>query len=850
MRSLLSILSMSTKASSSRNRTQDTKRRHRPSLEQLEDRTVPSTLSVSDVTVREGPTAMGILDPSGAASVGISGIRRIVRASTPGHPHYGDLFVTGFNSHSVARFDWASQTYQPFVAPNSGGLGGARGITIGPDGNVYVTDRPASTVFRYDGATGAPLPAPGQTGAVFVAAGSGGLSWAMDVTFGPDGNLYVASWNTNQILKYQGPSGSSPGAFVGVFVSITNGNFPSMLTFGPDGNLYVSLFNGRQNLATAYGQINRYDGVTGAPVGTGVLVERGSGGLIAPGGFLFDEQGTNLYVTHAPVTNGYGPMGQVLRYQGPNGQSPGAYVEAFITGGQAGISAPNGLARDADGNLYVTDEGTGEGTVNVTRFTPTSRAAFVVTLDSASASPVSVDYATANGTALVGGDYTQTAGTLTFAPGETSRTVFVPITDDLAGEPTETFRLTLSNAVNATLARSQATGTVLDNETKFFVVDSGTVATYEYGSGGTSEEITVPQFSSNTAPRGVATTAAGTTVWVVDANKTVYVYDNHGVLQGSWTAGGLSPNASVEGIATNGTDIWVLANSTSKDKVFKYTGAAGRLSGSQSAASSFKLANGNTTPKDIVTDGTSIWIVDDGTTDKVFKYTVAGSSLGSWAIDPANTHPTGLTINPANVSDIWVVDNSTLKVYQYTAAAGRTSGSQNAAANFALNPYDTNPQGIADPPAPGTSFSAAPAFPDASIPARTSFAATASRETPTSAAIRAPAMPDTIWALAGGELLGWSSRLFLNSSALEPFATDSDRAWTSIRLPGASSPRDPLALRWPIGKDAAGHNPDIADLVAGVVAEERQPFEVGDALFALLADDPLSQEDPSPWLSL
>lgn len=59
-------------------------------------------------------------------------------------------------------------------------------------------------------------------------------------------------------------------------------------------------------------------------------------------------------------------------------------------------------------------------------------------------------------------------------------------------------------------------------------------------------------------------------------------------------------------------------------------------------------------------------------------------------------------INPANVSDIWIVDIGTLKVYQNAAAAGRTSGSQNAAATFALNPYDTNPQGIADPPPPGT----------------------------------------------------------------------------------------------------------------------------------------------------
>jgi hypothetical protein len=44
------------------------------------------------------------------------------------------------------------------------------------------------------------------------------------------------------------------------------------------------------------------------------------------------------------------------------------------------------------------------------------------------------------------------------------------------------------------------------------------------------------------------------------------------------------------------------------------------------------------------------------------------------------------------------VDNGTDKVYQYVGAAGRTSGSQNAAATFALATGDTNPQGIADPP--------------------------------------------------------------------------------------------------------------------------------------------------------
>jgi hypothetical protein len=95
----------------------------------------------------------------------------------------------------------------------------------------------------------------------------------------------------------------------------------------------------------------------------------------------------------------------------------------------------------------------------------------------------------------------------------------------------------------------------------------------------------------------------------------------------------------------------------------RYTGAASRLASSQTASSSFALAggkNGNNNPQDLVTDGTSFWVVD-GTALKVFKYTLSGSSLGSWTIDPANSHPTGITINPSNVSDIWIVDNGTDK---------------------------------------------------------------------------------------------------------------------------------------------------------------------------------------------
>jgi hypothetical protein len=230
--------------------------------------------------------------------------------------------------------------------------------------------------------------------------------------------------------------------------------------------------------------------------------------------------------------------------------------------------------------------------------------------------------------------------------------------------------------------------------------------TFGYGANG-SQAGNSTLATGDTSPRGAATKVDGTVVWVVDANKKVYVYNAAGGLLGSWLAGGLSASAQVEGLASNGTDIWLLDNKL--DRVYDYPDAASRTSGSQSPASSFSLAGGNSNGKGIVTDGTSLWVVDDGSSvDKVFKYTLSGDLLGSWTIDAANKHPTGLTIDPSNVSDIWIVDSGTRKVYQYTAAVGRTSGSQNAAATFTLAAGNTIPQDIADPPPPGTQILPAP----------------------------------------------------------------------------------------------------------------------------------------------
>jgi chitinase len=109
-------------------------------------------------------------------------------------------------------------------------------------------------------------------------------------------------------------------------------------------------------------------------------------------------------------------------------------------------------------NITVTDVGVTEADAG------TQNATFTVSLSAASGRSVSVDYATINGTAAQPGDYTATSGTLTFDPGESTKTVDVPVRGELDTELTETFSLSLSSAVNATIADATGVGTITDND--------------------------------------------------------------------------------------------------------------------------------------------------------------------------------------------------------------------------------------------------------------------------------------------------------------------------------------------------------------------------------------------------
>jgi hypothetical protein len=91
-------------------------------------------------------------------------------------------------------------------------------------------------------------------------------------------------------------------------------------------------------------------------------------------------------------------------------------------------------------------------------------AAVHVTLSNPNSQPVTVNYASADGTATAGADYLAASGTLTFNPGETDKVINVTVKDDLIDETNETFFVNLSNPSGATVARGQATVTIFDND--------------------------------------------------------------------------------------------------------------------------------------------------------------------------------------------------------------------------------------------------------------------------------------------------------------------------------------------------------------------------------------------------
>src|SRR5207249_2930701 len=102
-------------------------------------------------------------------------------------------------------------------------------------------------------------------------------------------------------------------------------------------------------------------------------------------------------------------------------------------------------------------------------------------LSAASVQTVTVNYATANGTATAGSDYTATSGSLTFAAGTTTRTVSVTTLGDTIPEANETFVVNLTSPTNATIGDVQGIGTIQDNDGTMTVTSPNTSVNWATG---------------------------------------------------------------------------------------------------------------------------------------------------------------------------------------------------------------------------------------------------------------------------------------------------------------------------------------------------------------------------------
>ena len=225
---------------------------------------------------------------------------------------------------------------------------------------------------------------------------------------------------------------------------------------------------------------------------TGTRDDNGGEGDNARQTFTPAESGT-YYISARGQGDGVGtytltvtdPEGATLAYSLAGGNESGSFEidatsgELFYKGAgedfESGTTRFTLTVRTSDGSETADTT----VTVNVTDVddTPAIRVAdaeategddtemvFRVTLQSASSETVTVSYATADGTATAGEDYTATSGTLTFAPGETEKTVSVAIIDDTVEDSGETFTLALSDPSGGSLGDTEATGTIFNTE--------------------------------------------------------------------------------------------------------------------------------------------------------------------------------------------------------------------------------------------------------------------------------------------------------------------------------------------------------------------------------------------------
>jgi hypothetical protein len=308
-------------------------------------------------------------------------------------------------------------------------------IAVAPDGMLYVVDSTccgnAGGVIRID-----PNLPPGSNQSILSSGQK--LGGPRAIAVGPDGMVYVADDTCcNGLGGVVRINPHLPNGVNQTIISLVQGyGYANALTVAADGKLY----------AVTSVRVLRID--QSQPIWSNQTVVSIGQQLINASSIALLPDGTIAVVDNSCCNLQRGVV-RVDPAKPINANQSILSVGGKFGNPVAGVVVPGVSISDA-----TVTEGTGAPVA----------ATFTVTLSPWFSQPVTVPFAVADGTATAGSDYAPTAGTVTFDPGQTSKTVTVLVTGDQVAEPTETFSVTLQPEGAIGAIRATGTGTILDND--------------------------------------------------------------------------------------------------------------------------------------------------------------------------------------------------------------------------------------------------------------------------------------------------------------------------------------------------------------------------------------------------
>jgi hypothetical protein len=447
-------------------------------VESLDDRCLPSTFTVLNLN-DSGPDSLRAAVAAANANPGADSIDFATTGTitlTSGELNITDsLTINGPGASALTvSGNQASRVFDITGAPivTIAGLTVANGLTSGsPGGGISMA---GGTV------TLANCTVSGNTA-------NGDYSQAFNGINGPKGlggGLYVAGGTLT--LDQCTVTGNYAWGATGFNDYGTLGGYGGHGGDGLGGGLYVGGGMVRVNQCTISG--NHAEGGSGG-VGYSTDSNGGIGGdggwgigggvCVAAGGVDFSQStltgNTAIGGAGGDATNGFGwpgvgeGGGLWIAYADPPLANLDTFTESNTINNSAGyhpnISGSYSLNGPPPPKVAIGDVTVLEGNSGTTAFV------FTVSLSAPSSQAVSVNFATADGTATAGSDNQATSGTLTIPAGQTSGTITVLVNGDRLAEPNETFFVNLSNPTNATLADGQGVGTIVDDEPRISIGD-------------------------------------------------------------------------------------------------------------------------------------------------------------------------------------------------------------------------------------------------------------------------------------------------------------------------------------------------------------------------------------------